>query len=192
MNSSQPMITIYTDGSCLPRNPGPGGWAFVALTDRAVWEISGGSLHSTNNRMELQAAVEALIFFRGEELRIYTDSEYVQKGMTQWIHGWKARDWYLVNGNPVKNKDLWQQLDRLNSSRIDWCWVKAHNGQEHNERADELAKEAARHSGKRIPKKGKKRITREEKWKKTYDTARREVSGSRDPLELEYLRESVF
>ena len=141
---TNPILTIYTDGAC-SGNPGPGGWGAVLIWNGHVKEISGGEKHTTNNRMELIATIEALrVLKRKSEISLYTDSTYVKNGITQWIFRWKRSDWKLSNrkGN-VKNVDLWKELDRLNSlHQVHWKWVKGHSGNEWNERADELARNA--------------------------------------------------
>ena len=133
-------VTIYTDGACLG-NPGPGGWA-ATLEYCGIWkDFSGGELATTNNRMELQAAIEALRNLKEPcEVQLHTDSEYLRDGITTWIRAWKARGWK----KKVKNKDLWLQLDEVASKHaIDWQWVRGHSGSEGNERCDLLALEAA-------------------------------------------------
>ena len=136
------VVVIYTDGGCEP-NPGTGGWGAVLLYGGHVKEISGGAPDTTNNRMEMTAAIEALSALKRPcKIQLYTDSEYVKKGITEWIHGWKARGWRTAAKQPVKNADLWQKLDSVVSSsghKIDWRWVKGHNGDPGNERADALA-----------------------------------------------------
>lgn len=133
-------VIIYTDGACLG-NPGPGGWAAVLEYRGARKEFSGGELATTNNRMELQAAIEALRSLKEAcEVALFTDSEYVREGITKWIHGWKKRNWK----KKVKNKDLWLELDRLKEKHtIRWQWVRGHSGVEGNERCDVLSVEAA-------------------------------------------------
>tara|TARA_B110000495_G_C22991012_1_gene583558 strand:- start:968 stop:1384 length:417 start_codon:yes stop_codon:yes gene_type:complete len=130
-------ITVYTDGSCLKNPNGPGGWAFVVLEFDRIWEVSGGDKSTTNNRMELEAAIQTLEFLsnRDEDIIIYTDSKYVINGITTWIHNWIRKDW-----KKVKNVDLWKRLYILNSKRVEWKWVKGHSGDKYNDRADELAK----------------------------------------------------
>jgi ribonuclease HI len=136
-------LTIYTDGAC-SGNPGPGGWGVLMIFGEAEKEIYGGELDTTNNRMELMAAIKALEAikpgFKGDAT-LWTDSVYVLKGITEWIHGWKKRGWKKSDKKPVINKDLWEILDRLNNEReITWQWVKGHAGDAGNERADELAR----------------------------------------------------
>lgn len=133
---------IYTDGAC-KGNPGPGGWGVLLQADSAQKELFGGERETTNNRMELQAVIEALTALKRPcDVTLYLDSQYVRKGITEWIHGWKAKGWRTASKEPVKNVEQWQQLDTLVSSaghRIDWRWVKGHAGDPGNERADALA-----------------------------------------------------
>ena len=135
-------VVIYTDGAC-KGNPGPGGWGAVLAMGDTEKEIFGGELGTTNNRMELTAVIEALTALKRPcGVILYLDSEYVRKGITEWIQGWKARGWRTAAKAPVKNVDLWQKLDALVSSgghKIDWRWVKGHAGDPGNERADGLA-----------------------------------------------------
>ena len=139
--SAQPVI-IYTDGAC-KGNPGPGGWGALLSQGGTEKEIFGGELGTTNNRMELSAVIEALAALKRPcRVTLYLDSEYVRKGITEWIHGWKARGWKTAAKAPVKNVDLWQKLDALvatSGHTIDWRWVKGHAGDPGNERADGLA-----------------------------------------------------
>ena len=134
------MIKIYTDGAC-KGNPGVGGWGALILQDDKNIELFGGENETTNNRMELMAVIMALKeMSSSEELTIYTDSTYVQKGISEWIKNWKLNNWRSSNKKPVKNKDLWMQLDEASYARkINWQWVKGHAGNEGNEKADELA-----------------------------------------------------
>ena len=134
------MVEIYTDGAC-KGNPGPGGWGALLRCQGQEKELFGGAPDTTNNRMELQAVIEALrCLKRPCDIDIYTDSQYVQKGISEWITGWKARGWRTASKAPVKNADLWQILDaEVARHRIQWHWVKGHAGHEFNERADELA-----------------------------------------------------
>jgi len=134
------MIKIYTDGAC-KGNPGVGGWGALILQDDKNIELFGGENETTNNRMELIAVIMALKEMSpSEELTIYTDSTYVQKGISEWIKNWKLNNWRSSSKKPVKNKDLWMQLDEASYSRkINWEWVKGHAGNEGNEKADELA-----------------------------------------------------
>ena len=138
------MLKIWTDGSCLG-NPGPGGWAFVATNGQNTAERSGGERDTTNNRMELMAVIRALTAaHRHSEIELHTDSQYVKNGMQSWLKNWKKNTWHTANKKPVKNQDLWMQLDALSSAiKIHWHWVRGHNGDEMNERCDELARTAA-------------------------------------------------
>ena len=134
------MIDIYTDGAC-KGNPGPGGWgALLRFGDREK-ELCGGEKLTTNNRMELLAVIRALeALNRPCQARVHTDSQYVQKGISEWIHGWKLRGWRTADKKPVKNVDLWQQLDTLaGQHQVQWVWVRGHAGHTDNERADQLA-----------------------------------------------------
>lgn len=135
---------IYTDGAC-SGNPGPGGWGTVVyFVDGAVHEMGGAKLHTTNNQMEMQAAIAALQFLKDvgytEPIELYTDSEYVKNGITQWIHGWKKKGWKTSTGKPVLNPDLWQQMDELNSKQVQWRYVRGHTGNVGNERCDAIAR----------------------------------------------------
>lgn len=138
------MLKIWTDGSCLG-NPGPGGWAFVATNGQNTAERSGGERDTTNNRMELMAVIRALTAaHRHSEIELHTDSQYVKNGMQSWLKNWKKNNWHTANKKPVKNQDLWMQLDALSGViKIHWHWVRGHNGDEMNERCDELARTAA-------------------------------------------------
>ena len=133
-------IQIYTDGAC-KGNPGRGGWGALLRCDGKERELFGGEASTTNNRMELTAVIEALAALkRPSEVTVHTDSQYVQKGITEWIHGWKARGWRTAAKEPVKNVDLWKKLDEVSSLHdVTWTWVKGHAGHEGNERADALA-----------------------------------------------------
>ena len=137
------MIEIYTDGACRG-NPGRGGWAALLLSGEHEREISGAEEHTTNNRMELTAVIRALeALKRPVQARVYTDSEYVRRGVTEWLAAWKARGWRTADRKPVKNQDLWQRLDELRARhRIEWHWVPGHAGVPGNERVDRLANEA--------------------------------------------------
>jgi ribonuclease HI len=137
------VIEIYTDGACRG-NPGPGGWAALLRIGEHEREISGAEALTTNNRMELTAVIRALeALKRPVEARLYTDSEYVRRGVNEWLPAWKARGWRTAQRKPVKNQDLWQQLDeRRLPHRIEWHWVPAHAGVSDNERVDRLANEA--------------------------------------------------
>jgi len=133
-------IEIYTDGAC-KGNPGPGGWGVLLRYNGTEKTIYGGEKLTTNNRMELMAAIKALeALTRSCEVELFTDSQYLRQGMTSWLHQWKKNGWRNSKKEPVKNADLWQQLDSLASShQINWHWVKAHAGHPENERADALA-----------------------------------------------------
>ena len=135
-------VVIYTDGAC-KGNPGPGGWGVWLKSGPSEKELCGGETMTTNNRMELMAVIEALrALKRPCHVTLHLDSEYVRKGITEWIHGWKAKGWKTAAKQPVKNADLWQILDALVSQgghKIDWRWVKGHAGDPGNERADALA-----------------------------------------------------
>lgn len=133
-------IEVYTDGACRG-NPGPGGWGAVLIYGKERKEMFGGETDTTNNRMELMAAINALrALRRGCELTLYTDSQYVRRGITEWIEGWKQRNWRTAAKKPVKNSDLWQQLDdEVGRHEINWVWVKGHTGNPGNELADQLA-----------------------------------------------------
>jgi ribonuclease HI len=134
------MINIYTDGAC-KGNPGPGGWGALILQGDTKNEIYGGEANTTNNRMEIMAVIRALRTINAEnEITVFTDSTYVQKGINEWIAKWKINGWRTSNKKEVKNKDLWVQLDNLTSQlRINWIWVKGHSGHPENDRADYLA-----------------------------------------------------
>ena len=133
-------VTIHTDGGC-EGNPGPGGWAAVLRCGDAVSEVSGGTAATTNNRMELQAAIDALTTLKEPcAIHFFTDSQYVRNGITAWLRNWKARGWLTADKKPVRNEDLWRQLDSLASSHtIQWHWLKGHAGHADNERCDQLA-----------------------------------------------------
>jgi ribonuclease HI len=135
-------ITFYTDGAC-SGNPGPGGWGVLALVDGERYEWSGGERDSTNNRMEMMAAAEALSSLpQGRKAILVTDSTYLRDGITSWILKWKSNNWMTSTKKPVKNKDLWERIDALNNTlSVQWKWIKAHNGHEENERADLLARQ---------------------------------------------------
>jgi len=136
-------VEIWTDGAC-SGNPGPGGWGAVLRFGERERELSGGAAQTTNNRMELLAAIEALnALKRPCDVLLHTDSRYVMDGINDWIRGWKARGWKTAAKKPVKNADLWQDLDAANSRhRVRWHWVKGHAGDAGNERADQLARDA--------------------------------------------------
>ena len=133
-------IKIYTDGAC-SGNPGPGGWGAVLLYNGKKKELSGYNPQTTNNQMELQAAVEALQHLKEPcQIDLYSDSKYVVQGMTEWIDNWKARGWKTASKKPVRNKEYWFKLDELNNKHsINWHWVKGHADNEHNNRCDQLA-----------------------------------------------------
>ncbi len=135
-----PVVEIYADGAC-KGNPGPGGWGALLTADGVTKELFGGEPATTNNRMELMAVISALeTLKRPCTVVLYTDSQYVQKGISEWIHSWKRRGWKTSDKKPVKNEDLWRRLDAAtHTHRIDWRWVRGHAGNEGNERADELA-----------------------------------------------------
>jgi ribonuclease HI len=137
------VVEIYTDGACRG-NPGPGGWAAVLSADGREKEISGAERLTTNNRMELQAVIEALqALKRPLDVRLYTDSQYVRRGILEWLPQWKARGWKTADRKPVKNQDLWQQLEQAAARhRIEWHWVPGHAGVPGNERCDALANAA--------------------------------------------------
>ena len=143
MNESEadaPQVVIYTDGAC-KGNPGPGGWGAWMRYGQHERELYGGERLTTNNRMELMAVIQALTALsRPCNVTIHTDSQYVRKGITEWIHGWKQREWKTADKKPVKNQELWQRLEALSQlHRIDWRWVRGHAGDPGNERADALA-----------------------------------------------------
>jgi ribonuclease HI len=133
-------IYIYSDGAC-KGNPGPGGWGALLVSAGHRKEISGGEPNTTNNRMEMTAVIRALESLkRPSTVEVHTDSQYVQKGISEWMSGWKRRNWHTADGKPVKNQDLWLQLDALSQlHRIEWKWVRGHAGHPENERADALA-----------------------------------------------------
>lgn len=135
-------VTIYSDGAC-SGNPGPGGWGAIFIYGDARKELKGGEAHTTNNRMELRAATEALTALKRPcNVELHTDSQYVRQGIMQWIHKWKQNGWKTAGKDPVKNAELWQQLDEAaQRHKINWHWVKGHAGDVENERADELARE---------------------------------------------------
>jgi ribonuclease HI len=137
-----PSVEAFTDGACRG-NPGPGGWGVVLRAGTRVKELSGGERATTNNRMELKAAIEALGALRKPcRVDLYTDSQYVRSGITEWLPAWRARGWRTADKKPVKNQDLWEALDALAAKHeVTWHWVKGHSGHPENERADELANE---------------------------------------------------
>ena len=140
MNTQVISYEVYTDGACRG-NPGPGGWGALVLQGNERSEYFGGEAETTNNRMELQAAIEALQRLpQGARVELHTDSQYLRNGITQWMKNWKKNGWRTAARKPVKNVDLWQKLDREASKHaINWCWVKAHAGNPGNETADALA-----------------------------------------------------
>ena len=142
--SATPQIEIHTDGAC-SGNPGPGGWAALLLYGSSEKELSGGEPLTTNNRMEFMAAIRALESLKKPcRIALFTDSQYVQKGITEWLPGWLRKGWKNAKGEPVKNQDLWQRLQAAaGQHRIDWQWVKGHAGHAQNERVDALARRAA-------------------------------------------------
>jgi ribonuclease HI len=149
--TDRPHVTIYTDGAC-SGNPGPGGWGVILMSGPHRKELSGGEAETTNNRMELLAAITALeALKRPSRVDLHTDSEYVKNGISAWIHGWKRNGWRTSARQPVKNAELWQRLDTARSRHeVHWHWVKGHAGHPENERADELAREGmAAFKGKR-------------------------------------------
>lgn len=151
MDSLEPVI-IYTDGGC-HGNPGPGGWGIVVIADGVAKQLSGGEKFTTNNKMELTAAIAALSVvkntpsFAGRKVIVNIDSQYVKNGITTWIHSWKKKGWVTADKKPVKNQELWIQLDSLNASLdVEWRWVKGHAGVEYNEICDSLCqKEIAKY-----------------------------------------------
>jgi ribonuclease HI len=138
---SKPHVVIYTDGAC-SGNPGPGGWGAVLIAGRHRKELAGGEALTTNNRMELLAAISALEALRGPStVDLHTDSQYLRNGVTSWIHAWKRNGWRTADRKPVKNVELWQRLDAAQSRHeVSWHWVRGHAGEAENERADELAR----------------------------------------------------
>ncbi len=141
---SSDVVEIFTDGAC-SGNPGPGGWAAILRFRDEQKELTGGERETTNNRMEMMAAIAALeALKRPAQVEITTDSTYVKDGITRWIHGWKKNGWKTSAKKPVKNQDLWQRLDQaLEPHQVEWHWVRGHEGHPENERADALARQAA-------------------------------------------------
>lgn len=133
-------VELFTDGAC-KGNPGPGGWGVLLRYGKNEKELYGGVEMTTNNRMELQAAIEGLTALsRSCQVRLTTDSQYVRKGITEWLPNWKRKNWKTAAGKAVKNQNLWEQLDALNQKhKIEWCWIKGHSGHYENEVADALA-----------------------------------------------------
>jgi ribonuclease HI len=144
MDDTNTKVEIYADGAC-KGNPGTGGWGALLISGGHKKELFGGERNTTNNRMELRAVIEALkALKRPCEIVVYTDSQYVQKGISEWIHGWKARGWKTAAKEPVKNAELWQELDEArNRHTVEWRWVKGHAGHAGNEAADALANRGA-------------------------------------------------
>jgi ribonuclease HI len=144
-------VTIYTDGAC-KGNPGPGGWGAILFYGDKKKEICGGEPATTNNRMELMGAIQALeLLNRPCKIELHTDSQYVMKGIQEWIKGWKARGWKTADKSPVKNDDLWKRLDAARDRHdVEWRWVKGHAGHPLNERADALANEGLRKANPRF------------------------------------------
>jgi ribonuclease HI len=138
-----PQVTIYTDGAC-SGNPGPGGWGVLLRFDKYEKELSGSATETTNNRMEMTAAIEALKALKQScQIEFYTDSEYLRKGITEWMHNWKRRGWKTAAKKPVKNQDLWRELDTIiHEHKINWHWIRGHAGHRENERVDQLARTA--------------------------------------------------
>jgi ribonuclease HI len=136
-------VQIYTDGAC-SGNPGPGGWGAILVYGGHEKELSGAEAHTTNNRMEMMAAISALEALKNScVVEVYTDSTYVMKGISEWLAGWKKKGWKTADKKPVKNADLWQRLELAASAHeVKWHWVRGHNGHEMNERADALARAA--------------------------------------------------
>ena len=137
-------IEVHTDGACLG-NPGPGGWGALLRYKGHERELAGGEAHTTNNRMELMAAIMGLEMLSEPcNITLFTDSQYVRQGITEWMSGWVRRNWKTAGGDPVKNRDLWERLhEATQRHQIDWRWVKGHSGDPDNERVDQLARDAA-------------------------------------------------
>lgn len=134
-------IKVYTDGAC-KGNPGPGGWGALIIDEHSTEELYAGNPDTTNNQMEMQAAIEALKHLKGtsELIELYTDSNYLRQGITEWIVNWKSNNWRTASKKPVANRDLWMEIDELsNTLNVEWHWVKGHDGDPGNERADYLA-----------------------------------------------------
>ncbi|MBX9882410.1 MAG: ribonuclease HI [Sphingomonas sp.] len=150
--SELPQVEIFTDGAC-KGNPGPGGWGALLRMGAHEKELAGGEPNTTNNRMELTAALQGLnALTRPCRVTLYTDSRYVMDGLTKWIHGWQKNGWKTADKKPVKNADLWQELlAAARPHRIDWRWVKGHAGHPENERVDKLASDAAKAQGQPRP-----------------------------------------
>ena len=138
-------IKVYTDGACRS-NPGPGGWGVYIINGNHTEELFGGDSTTTNNKMEMQAAISALAHLKDSEssIELYTDSNYLRQGITEWIYKWKKNNWLTSSKKPVANRELWIELDKLNSEmNVNWYWVKGHAGDPGNEKADELANKGA-------------------------------------------------
>ena len=136
-------VELYTDGACRG-NPGPGGWGVLLRYNKQEKELYGGEAHTTNNRMELLAAIKGLQALNEPcQVKVTTDSQYVMKGITEWLAGWKRRGWIKADKAPVKNSDLWQELDKVaQKHHLEWIWTRGHSGHPENERADQLANRA--------------------------------------------------
>ncbi len=147
MNDTDHWVLLFTDGAC-SGNPGPGGWGALLRYQGHERELSGGDPATTNNRMELLAVINGLeALKRSARVRICTDSQYVMKGITEWLPGWKRRGWKTADRQPVKNVDLWQRLEAaLTAHQVEWEWVRGHDGHPENERVDQLARRAIRRS----------------------------------------------
>jgi ribonuclease HI len=143
--TASPEVELYTDGAC-SGNPGPGGWGALLRFGAVEKELSGSEAMSTNNRMELMAAISGLeALKKPARVKLYTDSIYVRDGITKWLKGWKAKGWLTADKKPVKNKELWQRLEAAaHIHKIDWLWVKGHSGHPENDRVDQLARDAIR------------------------------------------------
>ena len=152
MSASLPRVVIYTDGAC-SGNPGPGGWGAILLSGTHRKELSGGEALTTNNRMELMAAISALeALKKPSHVDLHTDSKYLRDGILSWIHGWKKNNWRTAARDPVKNAELWLRLDAARARHeVEWHWVRGHAGDVENERADELAREGIKPFMKRRP-----------------------------------------
>ncbi len=143
---AEKVVEIYADGACRG-NPGPGGWGVLLRSGGREKELHGGEAQTTNNRMELTAVIQGLRALKGpSQVRVYTDSQYVQKGISEWIHSWKRRGWRTADKKPVKNEDLWRALEEAaGRHRVEWHWVRGHAGHPENERADALANRGIDH-----------------------------------------------